>query len=86
MTENLRCTCAAAVVNSGVPGADERLVAQVMGSIADRVCEQFVNPYIFPSFHERILSPYNYYQFGQACDTPSCLCWGYARLLCRSVS
>lgn len=57
--------CAAAVVNSGVPGADERRVAQVMGAIADRVCDQFVNPYIFPSFHERILEPYNYYQFGQ---------------------
>ncbi|EIE18809.1 glycerol-3-phosphate O-acyltransferase [Coccomyxa subellipsoidea C-169] len=54
-----------AVVNSGVPGADERRVAQVMGAIADRVCDQFVNPYIFPSFHERILEPYNYYQFGQ---------------------
>nr|BBG28520.1 glycerol-3-phosphate-O-acyltransferase [Coccomyxa sp. Obi] len=54
-----------AVVNSGVPGADERRVAQVMGAIADRVCDQFVNPYTFPSFHQRILEPYNYYQFGQ---------------------
>ena len=56
---------AAAVVMSGVPGADERRVAQVMGAIADRVCDQFVNPYTFPSFHQRILEPYNYYQFGQ---------------------
>lgn len=56
---------AAAVVNSGVPGADERRVAQVMGAIADRVCDQLVNPYTFPSFHQRILEPYNYYQFGQ---------------------
>lgn len=63
---------AAAVVNSGVPGADERRVAQVMGAIADRVCDQFVNPYTFPSFHQRILEPYNYYDFGQVCS-PCCL-------------
>ena len=46
-------------------GADERRVAQVMGAIADRVCDQFQRPYTFPSFHERILAPYNYYDFGQ---------------------
>ena len=38
-----------------------------MGSIADRVCDQFVHPYTFPSFHTRILEPYNYYNFGQVC-------------------
>ena len=46
-------------------GADEQRVAQVIGSIADRVCDQFVNPYTFPSLHQRILEPYNYYNFGQ---------------------
>ena len=56
---------AAAVLGSGVPGADERRVAEVMGAIADRVCDQFQRPYTFPSFHERILQPYNYYEFGQ---------------------
>ena len=56
---------AAAVLGSGVAGADEQTVAQVIGSIADRVCDQFVNPYTFPSLHQRILEPYNYYNFGQ---------------------
>jgi len=58
---------AAAVLGSGVPGADERRVAQVMGAIADRVTDQFINPYTFPSSHNRILEPYNYYDFGQVC-------------------
>jgi len=26
---------------------------------------QFVAPYTFPSFHSRLLEPYNYYAFGQ---------------------
>ena len=55
----------AAVLGSGVSGADEKRVAQVMGAIADRVTDQFVNPYTFPSTHKRILEPYNYYDFGQ---------------------
>ena len=59
------CVLAAAVLGSGVPGADEKRVAQVMGAIADRVTDQFVNPYTFPSSHKRILEPYNYYEFGQ---------------------
>jgi len=54
-----------AVTGSGVPGADEALVASVMSAIADRAAEQFVNPYTFPSFHSRILEPYDYYEFGQ---------------------
>ena len=36
-----------------------------MGAIADRVTDQFINPYTFPSSHKRILEPYNYYDFGQ---------------------
>ncbi len=54
------------MLGSGVPGADERRVAEVMGAIADRVCDQFQRPYTFPSYHARILHPYNYYDFGQA--------------------
>ena len=54
-----------AVVNSGVPGADEAEVARVMTAIADRVLDQFRSPYIFPSAHSRILAPYDYYAFGQ---------------------
>ena len=60
-----RCVLAAAVLGSSVPDADEKRVAQVMGAIADRVTDQFVNPYTFPSLHKRILEPYNYYKFGQ---------------------
>lgn len=26
---------------------------------------QFLDPYTFPSTHERLLEPYNYFQFGQ---------------------
>jgi len=54
-----------AVVNSGVEGADEAEVARVMTAIADRVLDQFSNPYTFPSAHARILEPYDYYAFGQ---------------------
>lgn len=34
-------------------------------TIADCVLNQFVAPYTFPSFHSRLLEPYNYYEFGQ---------------------
>lgn len=54
-----------ALLGSGVPGADEALVASVMSAIADRSADQFVDPYEFPSFHTRILEPYDYYEFGQ---------------------
>ena len=60
-------TTAAAVVNSGVPGADEREVTKVMSAIADRVVHEFVEPFKFPNHHHRILEPYNYYEFGQVC-------------------
>lgn len=59
-------TCAAAaVVNSGVPGADEKQVTKVMAAIADRVVHEFADPFTFPNQHQRILEPYNYYDFGQ---------------------
>lgn len=54
-----------AVVGSGVEGADEKLASRVQASIADTVLNQFIQPYQFPSFHERILEPYNYFEFGQ---------------------
>ncbi|KXZ42557.1 hypothetical protein GPECTOR_136g640 [Gonium pectorale] len=54
-----------AVLNSGVDGADEKLVTQVQASILDNVLNQAVDPYTFPSFHSRLLEPYNYYEFGQ---------------------
>lgn len=57
--------CADAVLNSQVEGADEREVTKVMSAIADRVVHEFVEPFTFPSQHQRILEPYNYYEFGQ---------------------
>jgi glycerol-3-phosphate O-acyltransferase len=53
-----------AVLGSG--RGDETVVASVMCAIADRVLDQFVNPYTFPSLHTRITAPYDYYAFGQA--------------------
>ena len=54
-----------AVVGSGAPGADEAFATRVQATIADVVFAQFVAPYTFPSFHKRILEPYDYYTFGQ---------------------
>eukprot|EP00204_Picochlorum_oklahomense_P000837 CAMPEP_0118797840 /NCGR_PEP_ID=MMETSP1161-20130426/298_1 /TAXON_ID=249345 /ORGANISM="Picochlorum oklahomensis, Strain CCMP2329" /LENGTH=433 /DNA_ID=CAMNT_0006725059 /DNA_START=15 /DNA_END=1316 /DNA_ORIENTATION=+ len=56
-----------AILGSGVSGADEQFVAKVMASVCERVLLQ-LNPeasYTFPSYHARILEPYNYYNFGQ---------------------
>lgn len=53
-----------AVVNSGVEGNDAALVLKIQCTIADRVFQEFVIPYTFPSEHKRILEPYNYYNFG----------------------
>ena len=36
-----------------------------MASVCERVLLQLTHPYTFPSAHERILAPYNYYEFGQ---------------------
>ena len=30
-----------------------------------RSVHEFIEPYTFPSYHTRILEPYNYYEFGQ---------------------
>jgi glycerol-3-phosphate O-acyltransferase len=54
-----------AVVGSGAPGADEAFATRVQATIADTVFAQFAAPYTFPSFHKRILEPYDYYNFGQ---------------------
>lgn len=42
-----------AVLGSGL--RDETFVAEVQAAIADRVVYQFMDPYEFPSFHERLL-------------------------------
>ena len=53
----------AAVLGAGRSEGD---VAAVMCAIADRVLNQFRDPYTFPSAHTRITAPYDYYAFGQA--------------------
>lgn len=53
------------VLTSDAPDASPELVARIMGSIADRTFNQFLDPYTFPSYHTRLLEPYDYYKFGQ---------------------
>lgn len=56
-----------AIISSGLPGADEAFVAKVMASVCERVLMELTpeGAYTFPSYHQRILKPYNYYNFGQ---------------------
>lgn len=54
-----------AILSADLPTHDIKLVTQVQASIADTVMNQFVDPYTFPSYHQGILEPYNYFQFGQ---------------------
>eukprot|EP00803_Ostreobium_quekettii_P004878 evm.model.scf_1861EXC.1 EVM.evm.TU.scf_1861EXC.1 scf_1861EXC:4626-5861(-) len=54
-----------AVLGSGRPEATEALVVEVQASIAERVLVDMADPYTFPSYHERVLAPYNYFEFGQ---------------------
>lgn len=54
-----------AVLGSGAAGATEEYVAQVMASIAEQSLVQLTQPFTFSSYHQRILEPYNFYEFGQ---------------------
>eukprot|EP00798_Chlamydomonas_sp_ICE-L_P004595 gene4595-14786_t len=54
-----------AILGSDQAGANEKLVAQIQATIADLVMGQLKAPYVFPSKHERILEPYDYFAFGQ---------------------
>lgn len=54
-----------AVTTSGAPGANIKLASKVQASIADTVLKEFKSPYVFPPFHTRLLTPYNYFEFGQ---------------------
>lgn len=38
---------------------------QVMASIAEQSLVQLTQPFTFSSYHQRILEPYNFYEFGQ---------------------
>ena len=44
---------------------DNHAVRDCTPLAAGRSEDQFRNAYTFPSFHERILAPYDYYEFGQ---------------------
>lgn len=65
--EDLYVNYKGAVIGSGLPGATEELVAKVMASVCERVLIELTPGagYTFPSYHTRILEPYNYYNFGQ---------------------
>ena len=54
-----------ALLSADLPSHDMKLVSQVQASIADTVINQFTNPYKFPSRHEAITEPYDYFEFGQ---------------------
>ncbi|KAL2619872.1 hypothetical protein R1flu_000077 [Riccia fluitans] len=53
-----------AVIKSGVENAVETAV-KIIATVLDRIIFQFEEPYTFPSYHKRILEPYDYYRFGQ---------------------
>ena len=54
-----------ALLSADLPTHDMKLVSEVQASIADTVINQFTNPYKFPSRHEAITEPYDYFEFGQ---------------------
>jgi glycerol-3-phosphate O-acyltransferase len=54
-----------AILSAGLPTHDMKLVSEVQASIADTVINQLTDPYTFPSFHEGITEPYDYFEFGQ---------------------
>lgn len=54
-----------ALLSADLPTHDMKLVSQVQACIADTVINQFVSPYKFPSRHEAITEPYDYFEFGQ---------------------
>lgn len=54
-----------ALLSADLPTHDMKLVSQVQASIADTVINQFADPYKFPSRHEAITEPYDYFEFGQ---------------------
>lgn len=43
----------------------EEVAAKVQATIADCALKEFVDPYTFPSFHQALVEPYNYFEFGQ---------------------
>ncbi|KAJ7544623.1 hypothetical protein O6H91_09G086200 [Diphasiastrum complanatum] len=53
-----------AVIGGGSEGGLE-LVVNVMAMVLDRILLQFEDPFTFPSYHQRMREPFDYYQFGQ---------------------
>ena len=54
-----------AVLGSGVEGKDAAEVAGTLNALACRVLKEYIDPYTFPSYHERITAPFDYYALGQ---------------------
>ena len=54
-----------AILSAELPTHDMKLVSEVQAAIADTVINQMANPYTFPSYHEAITEPYDYFEFGQ---------------------
>ena len=55
----------AALVKSPRESNADKEAAMMIASIAERVAVQGFDPYTFPSRHERMLEPFDYYAFGQ---------------------
>ncbi|KAL3681948.1 hypothetical protein R1sor_024904 [Riccia sorocarpa] len=53
-----------AIIKSGVENAVE-IAVEVMATVLDRIILQFEEPFTFPSYHKRMVEPYDYYKFGQ---------------------
>ncbi len=51
-------------MSSGTDDAFDRALS-TMTDVCDRILLQFEDPYKFPTFHERVLEPFDYYAFGQ---------------------
>jgi glycerol-3-phosphate O-acyltransferase len=54
-----------AILSADLPTHDMKLVSEMQAAIADTVLNQMANPYKFPSKHEGITKPYDYFEFGQ---------------------
>ncbi|KAH7279600.1 hypothetical protein KP509_37G026000 [Ceratopteris richardii] len=48
-----------------IGGAPVEKIVEIMATVLDRVLLQFEDPFTFPSYHEAIREPYDYYMFGQ---------------------
>eukprot|EP00747_Dinoflagellata_sp_TGD_P187406 gnl/TRDRNA2_/TRDRNA2_45044_c0_seq1.p1 gnl/TRDRNA2_/TRDRNA2_45044_c0~~gnl/TRDRNA2_/TRDRNA2_45044_c0_seq1.p1 ORF type:complete len:490 (+),score=85.69 gnl/TRDRNA2_/TRDRNA2_45044_c0_seq1:64-1533(+) len=62
---DLRATYKEAISKSPAVTDADKEASHVIGQLAQRIAYQYQDPYTFPSRHERILEPYDYYCLGQ---------------------